>query len=168
MGSIGDSLCESTASWREWLCELQARGLKVGPLLAVGDGTLKFRAALDQIYRETRTQSCWVHMSAQYSTPCPRVCTARPTGDGTTSIWRPPTRAQAITAFDAFLKTHGAKHPRAREKPDHDIHALLAFCDYTAEHFSLLDATNPVKSTIAAVRHGNCVSRLLSCALCPP
>ncbi len=152
MGSIGDSLCASTAAWREWLCELKARGLKVGPLLAVGDSTLKFWAALDQIYRETRTQSFWVHMSAQYST----------------SIWRPPTRAQAITAFDAFLKTHGAKHPRAREKPDHDIHALLAFCDYTAEHFSLLDATNPVKSTIAAVRNGNCVSRLLSCALCPP
>jgi hypothetical protein len=31
--SIGDGLCESTASWRERLCELKARGLKVGPLL---------------------------------------------------------------------------------------------------------------------------------------
>jgi len=35
-------------------------------------------------------------------------------------IWMAPTRAQAIGAFDTFLKTYGAKYPKAAEK-DHEI-----------------------------------------------
>lgn len=45
--SIGDGLRESAASWQELLCDLKARGLARGPLLAVGDGVLGFWAALD-------------------------------------------------------------------------------------------------------------------------
>ena len=40
--AIADGFRESTASWREVLLDLKARGLQAGPLLAVGDGAMGF------------------------------------------------------------------------------------------------------------------------------
>jgi putative transposase len=75
-----------------------------------------------------------------------------------------PTRAQAIAAFDHFLKTYGAKYPKATDKLAKDCEALLAFSDFPAEHWTHLRTTNPVESTFATVRHRtaltkNCVTR---------
>ena len=52
---------ESTASWREVLLDLKARGLQAGPLLAVGDGAMGFWAALEEVFPATRAQRCWFH-----------------------------------------------------------------------------------------------------------
>ena len=70
--SIGDGLRESTASWLEVLRDLKARGLELGPLLAVGDGALGFWGALEQIYPETRPQRCWVHKTANVLNALPK------------------------------------------------------------------------------------------------
>ena len=75
-----------------------------------------------------------------------------------------PTRAQAIVAFDHFLKTYGAKYPKATDKFVKDREALLAFYDFPAEHWIHLPTTNPIESTFATVRHRtprtkNCVTR---------
>jgi putative transposase len=75
-----------------------------------------------------------------------------------------PTRATAISAFDTFLKTYGAKYPKAAEKLTCEREALLAFYDFPAEHWIHLRTTNPVESTFATVRHRttrsrNCLSR---------
>ena len=101
----GDGLRESTASWLEVLRELKARGLDAAPLLAVGDGALGFWAALGEIYPETRPQRCFgCTRRPTSSMRCPRARRARPRPGCTRSGWR-PTRAAAISAFDAFLKT---------------------------------------------------------------
>jgi transposase-like protein len=75
-----------------------------------------------------------------------------------------PTRAQAVAAFDQFLKTYRAKYPKAADKLTRDRDALLAFYDFPAEHRIHLRTTNPIESTFATVRHRttrtkNCVSR---------
>lgn len=54
--NIDDGLRESSTSWLEVLRDLKARDLALGPLLAVGDVALGFRATLEQIYPETRRQ----------------------------------------------------------------------------------------------------------------
>lgn len=43
--AIADGFRESTASWREVLLDLNARGLQCGPLLPVGAGAMGFWAA---------------------------------------------------------------------------------------------------------------------------
>lgn len=91
----------------------------------------------------------------------PRACRARPRRRCTRSGWR---RAQAIVAFDAFLKSYQAKYPEATDKLVKDREALLAFYDFPAEHWMRLRTTNPVESTFATVRQRttrtkNCVSR---------
>ena len=38
--------------------DLKERGLKAGPLLAIGDGAMGFWAAVSEVYPETRHQRC--------------------------------------------------------------------------------------------------------------
>lgn len=161
--TISDGLRESTQSWLDVLRDLAARGLDAGPLLAVGDGALGFWAALAEVFPETRQQRCWVHKTANVLNALPKSLQSRAKA-GLHEIWMAPTRAQAITAFDAFLKAYGAKYPKATEKLTRDRDALLAFYDFPAEHWMHLRTTNPIESTFATVRHRttrtkNCVSR---------
>lgn len=161
--TIGDGLRESKESWLDVLRDLAAQGLPSGPLLAVGDGALGFWAALDEVFPETRRQRCWVHKTANVLNTLPKSLQAKAKA-GLHEIWMAPTRAQAITAFDYFLKTYGAKYPKAVDKLVKDRDALLAFYDFPAEHWLHLRTTNPIESTFATVRHRttrtkNCVSR---------
>jgi transposase-like protein len=161
--AIDDGLRESTESWLEVLRDLKARALDVGPLLAVGDGALGFWAALEQIYPETGHQRCWVHKTANVLNALPKSLHAKAKA-GLHEIWMAPTRAQAIGAFDIFLKTYAAKYPKATEKLTRDRDALLAFYDFPAEHWIHLRTSNPVESTFATVRQRstqtkNCLSR---------
>lgn len=161
--TIGQGFRESAESWRGVLRDLAARGLEAGPLLAVGDGALGFWAALEDIYPATRHQRCWVHKTVNVLDALPKSLQARAKA-GLHEIWMAPTRAQAVAAFNAFLKTYGAKYPKATEKLVRDREALLAFYDFPAEHWQHLRTTNPIESTFATVRHRttrtkNCVSR---------
>ncbi len=161
--TIGDGLRESKESWLDVLRDLLARGLTAGPRLAVGDGALGFWAALDEVYPETRRQRCWVHKTGNVLNVLPKSLQARAKAD-LHEIWMAPTRAQALAAFDHFVKTYGAKYPKAVDKLSKDRDALLAFYDFPAEHWMHLRTTNPIESTFATVRHRttrtkNCVSR---------
>lgn len=161
--TIGDGLRESKQSWLDVLRDLSDRGLTVGPRLAVGDGALGFWAALDELYPQTRRQRCWVHKTGNVLNALPKALQARAKAD-LHEIWMAPTRAQAIAAFDHFLKTYRAKYPKAADKLVKDRDALLAFYDFPAEHWIHLRTTNPIESTFATVRHRttrtkNCVSR---------
>ena len=55
--AIEDGVRKSTQSWREVLLKLKSRGMNV-PQLAIGDGAMRFWAALDEIYPQTRHQRC--------------------------------------------------------------------------------------------------------------
>ncbi|WP_448510135.1 IS256 family transposase [Immundisolibacter sp.] len=161
--TIGDGLRESKESWLDVLRDLADRGLTLGPRLAVGDGALGFWAALDEVYPETRRQRCWVHKTGNVLNALPKSLQAKAKAD-LHEIWMAPTRARAIAAFDRFVKTYGAKYPKATDKLVKDRDALLAFYDFPAEHWMHLRTTNPIESTFATARHRttrtkNCVSR---------
>ena len=75
--AIADGYRESAQSWMEVLLDLQARGLKKPPKLAVGDGALGFWKALAQVYRHTLGQRRWVHYAEKRIMPI-HVRTPRP------------------------------------------------------------------------------------------
>jgi len=161
--TIGDGHRESKASWLELLRDLRARGLEVGPRLAVGDGALGFWGALDELYPETRRQRCWVHKSANVLNALPKSLQAKAKAQ-LHEIWMAPTRAAAVSAFERFVESYQAKYPKAADRLVRDRDALLAFYDFPAEHWIHLRTTNPIESTFATVRHRttrtkNCVSR---------
>ena len=161
--AIGDGLRESKESWKELLLDLKERGLQHGPLLTVGDGAMGFWAALEEVFPATRGQRCWFHKMGNVLNALPRSQHGR-ARKALQEIWMAATRAEALTAFEHFLSTYGAKYPKATEKLDKDRDALLAFYDFPAEHWAHLRTTNPIESTFATVRHRtsrtrNCVSR---------
>ena len=63
---------ESAQSWRELLVDIKARGLKVPPEIAVGDGAMGFWKALDEVFPGTRHQRCWVHKIANVLNKFPK------------------------------------------------------------------------------------------------
>jgi transposase-like protein len=161
--AIGNGIRESKESWRELLLDLKARGLKIGPLLAIGDGAMGFWAALDEVYPKTRHQRCWVHKMANVINALPKSLHGKAKAD-LKEIWMAPTLEAAEAALKRFVTVYGAKYRDAVEKLTKDEDALLAFYDFPAEHWGHIRTTNPIESTFATVRHRssrtrNCVSR---------
>ncbi len=70
--ALSDGYRESKASWLSVIQDLQARGLKTPPQLAIGDGALGFWAALDEAWPQTRCQRCWVHKTANVLNELPK------------------------------------------------------------------------------------------------
>ncbi len=166
---IEDGVRESTESWRAVLRDLKARGLKLAPKLAVGDGALGFWAALEEQFPETRPQRCWVHKTANVLNYLPK--SLQPKAKSMLhEIWMSESRAAAHTAFDQFTENFQAKYPKAIECLAKDRKSLLAFYDFPAEHWAHIRTSNPIESTFATVRHRTeqtkgCASRATLIAL---
>ena len=150
--AIEDGGRESLQSWREVLLDLKARGLRIPPKLAVGDGALGFWGALDEVFPGTRHQRCWVHKTANILNYLPKSVQAKAKA-ALQAIWMAPSREEAERAFDRFIETYGDKYPKAVDCLVKDREALLAFYDFPAAHWVHLRTTNPIESTFATVRH---------------
>jgi len=150
--AIEDGVRESTESWRAVLNDLKRRGVKLAPKLGVGDGSLGFWGALEEVFPETRHQRCWMHKTMNVLNYLPKA--AQPKAKSMLhEIWMAETRAAAERAFDRFLATYSAKYPKASECLAKDRKSLLAFYDFPAEHWLHLRTTNPIESSFATIRH---------------
>ena len=149
--AITDGYRESEQSWMELLLDCKARGLSVEPKLATGDGALGFWAALRKVCPSTREQRCWVHKTANVLNSMPKHL--QPKAKAMLhDIWMADTRKDADGAFDLFIETFRAKHPKAVECLQKDRDVLFTFYDFPAEHWIHLRTTNPIESTFATVR----------------
>jgi transposase-like protein len=161
--ALSDGYRESKASWLSVIQDLQARGLKTPPQLAIGDGALGFWAALNEGWPQTRCQRCWVHKTANILNELPKSIQGKAKA-GLHEIWMAETQAQAEKAFDRFVRDFGAKYPKAVDILVKDRAVLLSFYDFPAEHWIHIRTTNPIESSFATIRHRttrtkNCVSR---------
>jgi putative transposase len=161
--ALSDGYRESKASWLSLIQDLQARGLKAAPQLAIGDGALGFWAAVEEAWPQTRCQRCWVHKTANVLNELPKSIQGKAKA-GLHEIWMAETQAQAERAFDRLVRDFGAKYPKAVDKLIKDRVALLTFYDFPAEHWIHIRTTNPIESSFATIRHRttrtkNCVSR---------
>jgi hypothetical protein len=68
-------------------------------------------------------------------------------------IWMAETKKDAVAALEAFVETYQIKYERAADCLTKDRDALLAFCDFLAEHWKHFRTTNPIESTFATVRY---------------
>lgn len=149
--AVEDGYRESEQSWLELLRDLKARGLEVGPKLAIGDGSLGFWKALAQVYGETRQQRCWVHKTANILNKLPKSVQAKAKSQ-LHEIWMAATRDEAEKAFNRFCTVYGSKYPKAVECLRSDRTELLAFYDFPADHWGHIRTTNPIESTFGTVR----------------
>lgn len=64
-----------------------------------------------------------------------------------------PDRATAEAALGTFETKYAAKYGKAVDCLTKDREALLAFYDFSAEHWEHVRTTNPIESVFATVRH---------------
>jgi putative transposase len=150
--AIEDGMRESKTSWADLLRDLKKRGMVVAPKLAVGDGALGFWAALEEVFRGTRQQRCWVHKTANVLNYLPKAAQAKAKA-ALHEIWMAETKNGADKAFDQFVTNYGAKYPKATECLAKDRAASLAFYDFPAEHWIHIRSSNVIESSFATVRH---------------
>ena len=152
MVALLDGQRESKESWIEILRDLQRRGLKAGPRLAVGDGALGFWRALEEVFPEVCEQRCWVHKTANILDKLPK----RVQPDAKRMIhemYLSGTLADAEKAYQDFVRQYQAKYPKAVECLVKDKEVMFAFYDFPAEHWLHLRTTNPIESMFSTVRH---------------
>ena len=150
--AIEDGCRESKDSWKNLIRSLKDRGLSKAPKVAVGDGALGFWSAISEEFPSTDHQRCWVHKACNILDKMPKSIHSRAKSD-IHEIWMSETKADAKKAFEGFIKTYGAKYPKAVHCLEKDKKELLTFYDYPAERWKSLRTTNPIESTFATVRH---------------
>lgn len=149
--AIEDGVRESTQSWREILLNLKSSGMNM-PKLAIGDGAMGFWSALEEVYRTTRQQRCWMHKTMNILNCLPKSSQAK-AKQALHNIWQAETKAEAEKAFDLFIKTYEAKYPKASNSLQKDRDELMAFYDFPAQHWQSIRTSNPIESTFATIRH---------------
>lgn len=149
--AIEDGVRESTQSWREVLLALKSRGMNA-PKLAIGDGAMGFWAALEEIFPESRQQRCWVHKTMNVLNCLPKLSQPK-ARKALHDIWQAETKANAVKAFDLFLKIYEPKYPKAALCLQKDRDELMAFFDFPAQHWQSIRTSNPIESTFATIRH---------------
>ena len=147
-----DGARESAQDWRDLLLDLKRRGLDVQPELVIADGGLGFWKAAGEVWPTTREQRCWVHKTSNVLDKLPKS-QQRKAKRALQEIWMAETKADAETAFDAFIESYKLKYEKAADCLQKDRNALLTFYDFPAEHWKHLRTTNPIESTFATVRH---------------
>lgn len=148
---IKDGFRESELSWESIILDLKNMGLKEGPKLATGDGSMGFWKALSKHFPESKHQRCWVHRTANVLEKMPKSIQIQAKRD-IHEIYLAPGKEEALKAFDKFVTLYGAKYPNAVKCLLKTKNETLAFYDFPAEHWQHIRSTNPIESTFASVR----------------
>jgi putative transposase len=69
------------------------------------------------------------------------------------NIWQAETKDDAEKAFDLFIKIYKPKYPKAALCLQKDREELMAFFDFSAQHWQSIRTSNPIESTFATIRH---------------
>jgi transposase-like protein len=109
-----DGARESAHDWRDLLLDLKRRGLGVAPELVIADGALGFWKAAGEVWPRTREQRCWVHKTANVLNKLP-ISQQPKAKRALQEIWMAETKAQAETAFEAFIESHAVKYEKAAD-----------------------------------------------------
>jgi len=121
---------ESAGSWADLLRDAKRRGIRA-PVLAMGDGALRFWGALREVFPTTREQRCWFHRIANVFAALPK--SAHPGAkEALAEICSAEDGEHAEAAVKAFQDAYGAKFPKAVAQIVDDSEELLAFYDFPA------------------------------------
>ncbi|MCK1641355.1 transposase [Bradyrhizobium sp. 157] len=135
----------------------QAAGLDMPPRLAIADGALGFWKAVGEVWPKMPEQRCWVHKTLNVLDKSRSRC--RPTLKRTCarSIGRRTARPPKQRSTSSHRNTAPSTAGRSNASNDRD--ALLAFCDFRAEHWDHLRTTDEMDKRFLCGRGDGCEDR---------
>ena len=87
--------------------------------------------SLEEVYRGTREQRCWVHKTANVLDRLPKRLQSGAKGK-IHQMYRATTKQQALEAFDDFMALYEEKYPKACACLRKDKEVLFTFYDFPA------------------------------------
>lgn len=120
-------------------------------------------SALDEVYPDTRHQSCRLQKTANILNKLPKSLQPE-VKQSLHDIWQADTRKNAEKAFDFFARTYEARYSKAVQCLQKDGDTLISFYDYPAQHGQSIRSSNPIESTFGTIpyrtrRAKGCLSR---------
>ena len=137
--------------------------------MAVGDGVLRFWAALEEVYPTTRIQRCGMHKTGMCRTICRSQFSRKPNRVCMISGWQKV--EVKLNELLIILKSVTVRStPRQLNAFQRIRESLLTFYDFPAEHWIHIRTTNVIESSFATIRHRTrqakgCVTRITMMAM---
>lgn len=145
---IGES--EGAHQWGQVLEDIKRRGVE-DVLFFSYDGLKGFQQAIHEVYPQSITQRCIVHMirtSVRFVSDKDRkaVCS------DLRAIYQAATRDQAAVALEAFGVKWDSKYKGIKQKWEDSWDELMAFMDYREHLRRMLYTTNPIEAFHRIIR----------------
>ncbi len=134
---------ESTSAWSLVMEDLVGRGLK-RPLLAIIDGNVGLRNALQAAWPGMAIQRCTVHKVRNLQDHCP-VDAYPQVKEGYDRIVEAKNEEEAKAAYQAFLRKWGKELPAVVKSLEEAGEELLTFYRFPPEQWRSLKTTNPIE-----------------------
>jgi len=145
---LGNS--ESYGSWKGFLDDLLARGLKE-PMLAVIDGCTGLIRAVHEVFPETDMKRCTKHKTENV---LDKVLTQDRASvkESVRKIFYASTYEHAKEAIELFKKNWSRKYSSATECLVSDIEACLTYYKYPYQHWKRIRTTNVIERSFKEVK----------------
>jgi transposase-like protein len=156
---LGPGPGESFDAWKDFLADLQERGLAC-PLLIISDGAPGLIGAIEQIYPKALRQRCLVHRARNVLSKIPAGMQAEVKDAfwkifGTEDLTAPPgPELVAIidARIDAFADKYRGLYPAAVKCLLADREGLTAYLRFPAEHHHRIRHSNFIERTFGETR----------------
>lgn len=134
---------ESASAWREFVRDMQRRGLSV-PTLVCSDGAPALIVVIKELYPLSLRQRCTMHKTRNILDKVPQ---AREDAVKTAvrAIWEAPNRATADLLVRDFIERFGRELPAATACLQDDLEACLSFLRCPPLHFKRIRTTNLIE-----------------------
>lgn len=141
---------ESTSAWRQFVRDMQQRGLPI-PVLIASDGAPAVIAVIEELYPNSLRQRCLMHKTRNILDKVPQ--TQRPqVKRSVQAIWNAPNRDTADLLIQDFLTRYGSDLPSATACLQDDLEACLSFLRCPAIHHKRVRTTNLIERAFAEQR----------------
>lgn len=141
---------ESTVAWRDFIRDMQARGLSV-PTMITSDGAPAIIAVIEELYGDSLRQRCLFHKTKNILAKVPDA--QRQTVKlAVQAIWNAPNRATADLLVQDFIEQFGTDLMSATACLQDDLEACLSFLRCPPLHHQRIRTTNLIERSFLEQR----------------
>jgi transposase-like protein len=134
---------ESTSAWREFMRDMQRRGLPT-PTLITSDGAPALIAVIEELYPHSLRQRCLMHKTTNILAKVPQA-QQQAVKRALQALWNAPNRATAELLVQDFIDQYGTDLPSATACLQDDLEACLSFLRCPPLHHKRIRTTNLIE-----------------------
>lgn len=141
---------ESTVAWREFMRDMQRRGLPV-PTMITSDGAPALIAVIEELYGKSLRQRCLFHKTQNILAKVPDAH-QQTVKRAWNAIWNAPNRATADLLVQNFMEQFGGELVSATTCLQDDLEACLSFLRCPPLHHKRIRTTNLIERAFVEQR----------------